>query len=355
MVSLGSPQTGEEEIAAVSSLLADGEISVGNTVETFEDSFAEFTGTARAAAVSSGSVALELALEVSDLEEGDAVVLSPFNCAAMLYSIVRQNMQPVFCDIQLEGYSLSPDALSETVQETAADGLLLTHLYGQPCDLDEISRIAEEHDLTVINDFAQAVGATYDGRDIGTYGDIGVCSFGATKILTTAEGGAVVSDEQSHVDRVKKLRSNTNGDDETPLRSVRMNDLEAAIGIEQLKKFDNVVADKREAARIYLDELPSDVVLPRTRPSRTNVYHGFPIRTPENQQLMAYLKENNVETSIVYEKALYEFALAPNVDTARFPNTETATNEVLLLPIHANLSRKDINTVVRNVREYFKS
>ncbi|RLM70759.1 DegT/DnrJ/EryC1/StrS family aminotransferase [Halorubrum sp. Atlit-8R] len=355
MVSLGSPRTGEEEIAAVSSLLADGELSVGNTVEAFEDSFAEFSGTAGAAAVSSGSVALELALEVSDLEEGDAVVLSPFNCAAMLYSVLRQNMQPVFCDIQLEGYSLSPDALSETVQETAVNGLLLTHLYGQPCDLDEISQIAEEQDLTVINDFAQAVGATYDGRDIGTSGDIGVCSFGATKILTTAEGGAVVSDKQSHIDRVKKLRSNTNGDDETPLRSVRMNDLEAAIGIEQLKKFDNIVANKREAAQTYLDELPSDVVPPRTRPNRTNVYHGFPIRTPENRQLMAYLEDNGVETSIIYEEALYEYTLAPDVDTARFPNTETATDEVLLLPIHANLSREDIKTVIRNVREYFES
>lgn len=169
MVSLGSPRTGEEEITAVSRLLAEGELSVGDTVETFEESFAEFTGTAHAASVSSGSVAIELALEVSDLEGGDTVVLSPFNCAAMLYSVVRQNMWPVFCDIQLEGYSLSPDALSETLQETAADGLPLTHLYGQPCDLQEISQIAEEENLTVINDFAQAIGAKYDEEKIGTY------------------------------------------------------------------------------------------------------------------------------------------------------------------------------------------
>jgi dTDP-4-amino-4,6-dideoxygalactose transaminase len=180
MVSLGSPRTGAEEITAVSELLAEGELSIGDTVKTFEESFAEFTGRDHAAAVSSGSVALELALEVSDLKKGDTVILSPFNCAAMLYSVVRQNLQPTFCDIQISGYSLSPESLDETLDETAADGVILTHLYGQPCDLDEIGRIAEAHDLTVINDFAQAVGAEYDGRDIGNYGDLGVCSFGAT-------------------------------------------------------------------------------------------------------------------------------------------------------------------------------
>jgi dTDP-4-amino-4,6-dideoxygalactose transaminase len=354
MVSLGSPRTGAEEIVAVNELLMEGDLSVGDTVKTFEESFAEFTGRDYAAAVCSGSVALELALEVSDLEEGDKVVLSPFNCAAMLYSVVRQNLRPVFCDIQLEGYSLSPYSLDKTLEETAVDGILLTHLYGQPCDLNEINQLTEPHDLTVINDFAQAVGAEYDGMGVGAYGDIGVCSFGATKILTTAEGGAVVSDEGDHIGRVKKIRSNTNGDDETPLRSVRMNDLEAAIGVEQLKKLDDMIADKRQAARAYLDNLPSDVVLPVTRPNRTNVYHGFPIRTPQNRELMEYLSDNDVETAIVYEEPLYEYSLAPDVDTVRFPNTETASEEVLLLPIHANLSEEDIQTVFRNVCEFFE-
>jgi dTDP-4-amino-4,6-dideoxygalactose transaminase len=163
----------------------------------------------------------------------------------------------------------------------------------------------------------------------------------------------VVSDKAGPVDRVKKLRSNTSGDDETPLRSVRMNDLEAAIGIEQLKKFEDILADKRRTARTYLDKLPSDVVIPQTRPNRTNVYHGFPIRTPENRELMEYLDNNDVETAIVYEEPLYEYSLAPDVDTARFPNTETATDEVLMLPIHANLSKEDVRTVVRNVSEFF--
>lgn len=353
MVSLGSPRTGEEEIGAVGRLLSEGELSVGDTVEEFEDAFADFTDTGSAAMVSSGSVALELALEVSDLDDGDGVIVSPFNCAAVLYSLVRQNLRPVFCDVRSDGFNISPGHVSERLEREDAEGLLLTHLYGQPCDMDELSSIADRHGLTVVNDFAQAPGATYDGDDVATYGDVGVCSFGATKNITTAEGGAVVSDDERLTERVRRLRSNTNGDDETPLRSVRMNDLEAAIGLEQLEKYDDILAAKRRVARIYRDDLTDEVALPIARPDRSHVYHGFPIRTDENTELMEYLAERNVETSVVYDRPLYDYTLAPDVDTSQFPDTEDVTDSVLLLPIHSNLSRDDADEVTAAVNSFF--
>ncbi len=131
-----------------------------------------------------------------------------------------------------------------------------------------------------------------------------------------------------------------------------MNDLEAAIGLEQLRKFDEIRADKGRVAGRYLDELPAGIVLPSTRPNRTHVYHGFPIRTPENRDLQAHLTANDIESAIVYEKALYEYTLAPDVDPSRFPNTETATDQVLLLPVHANLSEDDVDQVVRAVDDF---
>ena len=353
MVSLASPTTGEEEIDAVSDLLSRGELSVGNVVDEFEEQFSDFVGTEDAVAVCSGSVGLELAIEVSDLNAGDGVIVSPFNCAAVLYSLVRQGLQPIFCDIQEDGYNIDPGLVEDRAERQDADGILLAHLYGQPCDMNMIDSIAEEADLTVINDFCQSPGARYDGKDIATYGDIGVCSFGATKNITTAEGGMVVSDDTEYTERIRTLRSNTNGDAETPLRSVRMNDIEATIGIQQLKKYDDMLDDRRRVAEQYLDELSSELTLPKTRPNRTNVYHGFPVCTPENTELMGYLSRRDIETSVVYEKPLYDYSLAPSVEPSQFPNTEAVTDEVLLLPIHPNLSQEDMEKVVSDVNGYF--
>jgi len=353
MVSLASPRTGNEEIEAVSALLSRGELSVGKLVEEFEQKFCEFTDVQDAAAVSSGSVALELALEVSDLQDGDNVLVSPFNCAAVLYSLIRQNLKPAFCDIREESYNIDPNYIETELEQRDADGILLTPLYGQPCEMDRIIEIAENNDLTVINDFCQSPGATYNGDDIATYGEIGVCSFGATKNITTAEGGMVVSNNTEYIRQIRTLRSNTNGDAEKPLRSVRMNDIEAAIGIQQLKKYDQILSNKQKVAEKYINEITPDVLLPKTLPNRTNVYHGFPIRTKENSQLMEYLSEKNIETSIVYEKPLYDYSLSPPVDPACFPKTELATDEVLLLPIHPNLSEKEKTKVVSEINSYF--
>jgi len=353
MVSLGSPRTGEDEIEAVSTLLSRGELSVGNVVEEFEESFRDFTSTRDAAAVSSGSVALELALEVSDLQEGDKVLVSPFNCAAVLYSLIRQSLQPVFCDIREDSYNIDPDFVKSELAQQDVDGILLTHLYGQPCEMDRLTELARDNDLTVVNDFGQSPGASYDGNNIATYGDVGVCSFGATKNITTAEGGIVVSNNKEYTERVRILRSNTNGDFETPLRSVRMNDIEAAIGVQQLKKYDNIVAEKRKIAEYYLNKLTTNVVLPETLPHRTNVYHAFPIRAQDNIGLMEFLSKRDVETSVVYDKPLYDYNIAPSVDTYRFPNTERVTDEVIILPIHSNLTEDEVNKVVSKVNSYF--
>jgi dTDP-4-amino-4,6-dideoxygalactose transaminase len=353
MVSLASPTTGQEEIEAVSDLLSRGELSIGDVVEEFETAFSDFADTKDAAAVCSGSVALELAFEVSDLDTGDRVAVSPFNCAAVLYSLVRQGLHPVFCDIRTDSFNIDPNLIGDLTERQEVDGILLTHLYGQPCDMDEIVPIAEENDLTVINDFCQSPGAEYDGKDVAGYGDLGVCSFGATKNITTAEGGTVVSDSTEYIERVRTLRSNTNGDSPTPLRSVRMNDIEAAIGVQQLRKYEDMLADRRMVAERYLNELPSQLTLPKTRPNRTHVYHGFPVRTVHNTKLMESLSDRGVETSVVYEKPLYDYSLAPDTDRSRFPNTESATNEVLLLPIHPDLSHEDVDRVVSEVNAYF--
>jgi perosamine synthetase len=341
MISLGNPLVGEAEIEAVSDLLAEGHLSIGDVVAEFEEDFASFTNRAGGAAVASGSVALELALHVLDFDPGDGIVVSPYNCGAILYSILREDLVPVFADIDPATCNLDPGAVRAAIKDAnvPVEGLLLTHLYGLPADYDKFDQIATTNNLTVVNDFAQAPGATYEGEQVGALGDIGICSFGATKNLTTAEGGMVVSDDPEVLDTVRRLRSNTGSETTTLQRSVRMNDIEAAIGLAQLDRYDEILDRKRVVASIYRERLPSKLVGQPELPDRNDVYHGFPIRCPDRDDLASALADDDIATAPVYDTPLYEYtAYTESVDQPAFPNTEAVSSEILLLPIHAQVT-----------------
>lgn len=172
MIQLGNPYTGQEEIDSVSELLADGHLSIGDIVEQFETEFATFTDRVGGAAVCSGSMALRLTFQAMNLNPGDGVIVSPYNCGALLYELLHLDLVPIFADIDPETCSLDPEAVTNAVSkaEVPVEALLLTHLYGLPADFDEISDVAEQFDLTIINDFAQAPGACYRDRQIGSLG-----------------------------------------------------------------------------------------------------------------------------------------------------------------------------------------
>lgn len=359
MIRLGNPAVGEAEIAAVSEAIRAGTLSTGDIVDDFEMECADLAGRAHAAAVASGSIALELAIHTSDLTPGAGILVSPFNCAAVLYSVLREGCTPVFADIDPETYNLAPGT-AEAAADAAdqpVEAIVAAHLYGQPCEMDALERLAEQRGLTLIEDYAQAVGAEYRGSPAGSFGDVGVASFGATKNLTTAEGGVVVSDTAQRIDRVRSIRSNTNPPIEgETLRSVRMNDLEAAIGREQISKYDDIIARKRAISTIY-DERLSDVVkTPVYRDHATHVFHGYPIRTPQRDALLNFLAGRDIESAAVYDTPLYEYPQveAPNDPTTAYPHTQQAVGEVLLLPIHGSLSREDANAVADGVEVFFE-
>ena len=354
MIPLGNPFVGEQEIEAVTELLAKGHLSIGDVVSTFENDFSDFIGRTGGAAVASGSVALELALSVQGFDPGDGIVLSPYNCGAILYSPMREDLIPVFADINPETCNLDPNAVRKTIIEAdvPVEGMLLTHLYGLPTDYEPLAKIASEFDLTVINDFAQAPGATYQGEPVGSLGDIGVCSFGATKNITTAEGGMVVSDDPGILETVRTLRSNTGSETSELQRSVRMNDIEAAIGIEQISKYDEIKQRKRRIVSIYREGLPDEMVLQPDLSDRIDDYHGFPIRSADRTQLINKLKNDGIATAPVYDTPLYEYdACLQSVDPSSFPNTESVADEVLLLPIHAQVTDEQAMMIVESLTE----
>lgn len=355
MIQLGNPFIGQEEIDSVQELLTGGHLSIGDIVESFETEFASFTNRAGGAAVCSGSMALQLTLQVIDLDPGDGVVVSPYNCGALLYETLRRDLIPIFADIDPETCSLDPQTVREAVSDATvpAEAMILTHLYGLPGDLDEITDVAEELDLTIINDFAQAPGSRYRNKQIGSLGEIGICSFGATKNITTAEGGMVVSDEESVLSRLRELRSNTSSDSSEASWSVRMNDIEAAIGREQLRRYDSILSKKRSIAAIYRDQLPLELCLQPEFPDRMDVYHGFPLTHPERDSLAEHLAADEIMTGTAYDTPLYEYDVySHSIDSTAYPHTERISSEVILLPIHANMTTEKAKTVTESINQF---
>lgn len=356
MVEYYRPATGTAESEAVADALGSGTLSTGEIVEEFESEFADFCGRGQAAAVASGSVALEFALSASPLESGEGVLVSPFNCPAVLYAIVRAGYRPLFADIDPTTLALDADHVNAVLDESNdVAALLLTPSYGLAASFDELQSVAKSRDLVLITDFCQAPGAIYDGKPVGSYGDVGVCSFGATKNITTGEGGIVVGNDR-YVDYAREARSNAQISSIDRPTSVRMSDIAATIGRVQLDKYPDLLATRRAAADAYRDTLPKEVV-PQSLPDvATHVYHRFPVRVEKRATLVSFLDERKIPFSIEIETPLYEYdASAGSNVTNGLPGTETAVEETILLPIHSEIDASDTAAIGDEISSFYST
>jgi dTDP-4-amino-4,6-dideoxygalactose transaminase len=355
MRSFYSPGVGDLEIQNVRDVIERGVLSTGEIVKMFETEFSNMCEREHAVAVTSGSVALELALKISPLSSGDRIIVSPFNCTSVLYAIRRCELDPVFVDIDPITFNLDPDSVEkalETNQEINA--LLLTPTYGLPEDVEKIIRIAERFNLRIINDFCQAPGAYVNNRPIGAYGDIGICSFGATKPITTGEGGIVVTDESSDADSVRSLCSNSGVDSRELPTNVKLSDIEASIGMGQLSKYNELVGRRRAVATGYKEALPT-VVEPQSIPSDlTHVYHRFAIRAPDRDKLQSYLHQNGIETSNGIDKPLYELKCIDREKEFDCPHAEALLNNYLLLPMHPKMNPEDAREISETIMSFYE-
>jgi len=348
MIPLAAPRVSDAGQKRVTELLANGVLSTGDVVADFEDAFGSFVSRTHSVAVASGSVALELALEAT-FSEGDTIALSPYNCGSMLYSVQRVGLTPVFVDADTATGAIAADALGTLDEEV--DGVLVSHLFGHPADVDGLRAVADTLGATIVEDFAQAPGATVGSEAAGSVGHVSICSFGATKNLTTAEGGMVLTDERRVETYVSRQRSNT-ADVTPPPRSVRMNDIEAAIGLSQLDRYEEILEWKRSIATIYRDELADTPVgLFPVAPCVSHVYHAFPIRHENADTLAAYLRDAGVETGRLYDTPLHQYDSVPEA-TGTYPVAERFSNEVVLIPIHAELTREEAHRVATVVRRF---
>lgn len=257
--------------------------SEGPFVKEFEEKFSKYVGRKYGAAVSSGTAALEVAMGAVGLKPGDEVIMPSFTIISCALAVVNYGGVPVFIDSEPETWNIDTDKIEEKItQKTRA--IMAVHMYGHPCDMDKILKIAKKRNLLVIEDAAEAHGAEYNGKKCGSFGDISVFSFYANKIISAGEGGMVLTDNEKYFEKAKDLRNLAFGKEKRFIhtdiaRNYRMTNLQAAVGLAQLKNIGKLVKIKRENAQLYTKLLSNikGLQLPVERDYAQNVYWMYGI------------------------------------------------------------------------------
>ena len=357
-VPIAKPLIGEEEIENVVEVLKSGMIAQGPKVEEFEQKFAEWVGADYGIAVNSGTAALHTALLSCGIEKGDEVITTPFTFIASGNSILYTEATPVFVDIDLKTYTINPDLIEEKITENTK-AILPVQLYGQSADMEKINEIAEKYGLIVIEDAAQAHGATCNNKKVGSIGDMSCFSFYPTKNMTTSEGGIITTDDEELAENAKifrahgasvRYRHNEIG------YNYRMTDISAAIGLAQLGKIDEF-NDKRIAHASYLNDGLEDVdgiITPYCAYDSKHVYHQYTIRVEKGNRndWVRIINECGVGTGIHYPITLYNQPIYKKLGINGYcPKSELASDTVISLPVHPALTQEDLDLVISAVKK----
>ena len=357
-VPIAKPIIGQEEIDNVVEVLKSGMIAQGPKVSEFEKEFASWVDADYGVATNSGTAALHVALLACGIGAGDEVITTPFTFIASGNSIVYTGAKPVFADIDLKTFTLDSSYIESLITDKTK-AIMPVHLYGQSADMDAICDIAEDHDLIVIGDAAQAHGATYNGKNVGSLGDMACFSFYPTKNMTTSEGGMITTSnkefvEESHIFRAHGSRVKYHHDDIG--YNFRMTDISAAIGFAQLKLIDEF-NKKRADNAAYLNEGLSDVdgvITPYARKGSVHVYHQYTIRVEKGNRddWIDILTENGIGTGVHYPIPLYNQPIYKKLGfTGNCPNAELAASSVISLPVHPSLTNNDLDLVIEAVKK----
>lgn len=349
----------DELTEAARQVLASGQMILGERVRQLEQELARQAGVPHAIGVASGTDGLYLALKACGVKPGDEVVTTPFTFIATVTSIIRAGARPVLADVDPDTLNLDPDrAQAALTPRTRA--LLVVHLFGNPAPMDAFADLARRHGLALIEDMAQAIGASYGGRPVGSFGDAGVVSFYPTKNLGgCGDGGMVLTARPDVAERVSLLRLSGSRrrylcDDPDGINS-RLDELQAALLLVKLQRLDAFNRRRREIASLYRHLLEGLPVVPlQETPGGMSVYHQFTIRAPRRDDLASWLAARGIGTAVYYPVPLH---LQPAVrarcaPVGSLPVAERAAAEVLSLPMFPELTDPEVERVAAAVREF---
>lgn len=358
MIPISAVKLGAEVERAVLEVIRSGRLAQGPVVEQLEQEFARTVGVPQAVAVDNGTTALVAALESVGLEPGDEVITSPFTFVATLNAILDTGASVRFADIDRSDFCLTAQTVQAAVTSRTR-AVVPVHLFGQCADMTAIGALAARNGLTVIEDAAQAFGATVDGRGAGSFG-IGCFSLYATKNITSGEGGMITTGDEELAER---LRLDRNQGMRRRYEYVqvghnrRLTDLAAAVALPQLATYPATVKQRRlnaERLRDGLQGLP--LRLPRQLPDREHVWHQFTVltRPPVNRDALASaLSELGVATGVYYPRLVYDYDCYrdhPQIIPSNTPQAAAAAATCLSLPVHQHLGDDDLSRIIQSVR-----
>ncbi|MFV0253074.1 MAG: DegT/DnrJ/EryC1/StrS family aminotransferase [Beutenbergiaceae bacterium] len=360
MIPPAKPIIGAEEREAVDRVMRSGMVAQGPEVAAFEREFAEQLVAGRTCvAVSSGTAGLHLGLLAAGVGPGDEVIVPSFTFAATGNSVALTGATPVFADIEPEQFTLDPASVRSAITERTK-GIMPVHLYGHPARMRELRALADEFDLRIYEDAAQAHGATLDGAPVGSFGDFAMFSLYPTKNMTSGEGGMVSAATEEIARNLRLLRNQgmeKQYANEIVGFNARMTDIHAAIGRVQLAKVGGWTATRQQNAE-FLSANLEGVSVPGVQPGATHVYHQYTIRVPSDRDgfVAALRQEHNVGSGVYYPIPNHRLSsLAPFAPGLDLPETEKAALEVVSLPVHPSLSQQDLERIVAAVNAVAKA
>ena len=356
IIPLAKPIIGRSERRAVMKVLKTGNLAQGPEVKAFEEEFSKFVENRECVAVNSGTSALHVALLSIGITEGDEVIVPSFTFAATANSVSLTGAKPVFVDIDPLTYNIDPKEIEKAITPKTR-AIQVVHLYGLPANMPEIVKVAEKNSLMIIEDAAQAHDARIKNKPVGTFGDVAAFSFYPTKNITTGEGGMVVFKDSGAARTAKLLRNQgmeVRYQNEIVGFNLRMTDIHASIGRQQLKNLKKWNEKRRDNACFISEKIRPDLV-PYVPNDFYHVYHQFTMRLrSKRNEFAAALSENGISNGIYYPKAVH--ALPSFQFNLSLPHTELATQQVLSIPIHPRLTkleRRKITQILNKIYEDF--
>ncbi|MCH7951974.1 DegT/DnrJ/EryC1/StrS family aminotransferase [Patescibacteria group bacterium] len=343
----------------ISKVLESGQYILGEQVQSFEREFAQYLGVNFAIGVGSGTEALHIALKAAGLGKGDEVITVSHTAIATVAAIEVAGANPVLVDIESDFYTINPNKLKKAISKKTR-AIIPVHLYGQPADLAPIASFARQHRIHLIEDCAQAHGAMYKGKRIGSWGNLACFSFYPTKNLGAfGDGGAIVTSSKKLANTCRMLREY--GWSETKVSSIpgwssRLDELQAAVLRVKLRYLDKDNESRMKLAAMYDTLLAeTDLILPKKKARATHVYHQYVVRSERRDALRDFLMKKGIQTLIHYPIPVHlQPAYRGKVKTGgKLKETEHAANKVLSLPIYPELTQTQLRLVVKTIRAFF--
>ncbi len=349
-----------EVISLLADILESGQYILGAKVAEFERAVAAFHGVADAIGVASGTDALHLALDALGIGEGDEVITTPFTFFATAEAILYRGATPVFADIDPETMNIDPSQIEAHIT-SRTKAIVPVHLFGYPCDMPRIMRIAKKHGLKVVEDCAQAFGARIGGELVGSIGDAGCFSFYPSKNLGGfGDGGLVTVRSGRTAALIRQLRNHGSIGAYRHRRvgyNSRLDEVQAGILLVKFARIEGYNARRRENARLYTDLLKTAVRCPVEKDGARHVYHQYTIRSPLRDRLQQGLKERGISSVVYYPVPLHLQAALRFLGYKKgdFPVAERTARHVLSLPMYPELDNETIEKICGAVKSIIRS